>query len=564
MAQPGLGTGATIVIIHAIKTMQGSGHHIIELAQIARSQHAGAIKGGRVALPFLQTAGFQTVEKHAGVNPIESACQPVTGRCQDRGRHHWANTRDSHEPACSIILVGVGLDQLCAQRFHVEARGLHLAFVEAGRVVDLGREGRHHADAVLVLGAAVVLGERRQRPTGQEEGLVGHVRQAPPEERGVALLPLRHEVAHRLGFGPGVGPHLGFTIVRAHPERHDPDGREPREPIEDAEHRVVEHRAVVYRRTFRASLFSSFLNPVLYLAAMGMGLGMFVDKGGGRATLAACRDSLADSAKSALTVGMACAIVGTIIGMMTQTGVGTIFGGWVIGLGEKSLFLALVMTMLLSILLGTGIPTIPTYIITAALAAPALAKLGVPLGMNDRSASRARKQEEARAQGQAGASQSIVDDDIPGPSDPLEHLRVVELELALADLESVETKLGKMQKAARMDKSIADEVAALVVVNPPGEFNDRRIAPSADDEAQVKAAMKKLKGAKEMRVTSPSGNSASSSSRRSFAGNCALPFTISGTDAMVATGARSRCGSNGNLYRCGFTPIGPMLPMIIV
>jgi TRAP transporter 4TM/12TM fusion protein len=100
---------------------------------------------------------------------------------------------------------------------------------------------------------------------------------------------------------------------------------------------------------------------------------------GGLATLAACRDSLADSAKSALTVGMACAIVGTIIGMMTQTGVGTIFGGWIIGLGAKSLFLALVMTMLLSILLGTGIPTIPTYIITAALAAPALAKLGVPL-----------------------------------------------------------------------------------------------------------------------------------------------------------------------------------------
>jgi len=100
---------------------------------------------------------------------------------------------------------------------------------------------------------------------------------------------------------------------------------------------------------------------------------------GGRTTLAACRDSLADSAKLAVTVGMACAIVGSIIGMMTQTGVGTIFGGWIIGLGQQSLFLALVMTMLLSIVLGTGIPTIPTYIITAALAAPALAKLGVPL-----------------------------------------------------------------------------------------------------------------------------------------------------------------------------------------
>jgi len=100
---------------------------------------------------------------------------------------------------------------------------------------------------------------------------------------------------------------------------------------------------------------------------------------GGRTTLAACRDSLADSAKLAIPVGMACAIVGSIIGMMTQTGVGTIFGGWIIGFGQHSLFLALVMTMLLSILLGTGIPTIPTYIITAALAAPALAKLGVPL-----------------------------------------------------------------------------------------------------------------------------------------------------------------------------------------
>ena len=100
---------------------------------------------------------------------------------------------------------------------------------------------------------------------------------------------------------------------------------------------------------------------------------------GGFKALRECRDALAESAKSAITVGMACAIVGVIIGMMSQTGVGTIFGGWVIGLGEKSLFLALIMTMLLSILLGTGIPTIPTYIITAALAAPALAKLGVPL-----------------------------------------------------------------------------------------------------------------------------------------------------------------------------------------
>ncbi len=56
---------------------------------------------------------------------------------------------------------------------------------------------------------------------------------------------------------------------------------------------------------------------------------------------------------------------------------------------------------------------------------------------------------------------AFANDDIPGPSDPLEHLRVLEIELALADLESVETKINRMQKAARMDKSLEDELKAL-------------------------------------------------------------------------------------------------------
>jgi lipooligosaccharide transport system permease protein len=41
--------------------------------------------------------------------------------------------------------------------------------------------------------------------------------------------------------------------------------------------RVFEHRFRQYRRTFRASLFSSFLLPVLFLTAMGLGLGSYVD-----------------------------------------------------------------------------------------------------------------------------------------------------------------------------------------------------------------------------------------------------------------------------------------------
>jgi len=42
--------------------------------------------------------------------------------------------------------------------------------------------------------------------------------------------------------------------------------------------RVIEHRALQYRRTFRASLFSSFGIPVLFLTAMGLGLGGYVDQ----------------------------------------------------------------------------------------------------------------------------------------------------------------------------------------------------------------------------------------------------------------------------------------------
>lgn len=42
--------------------------------------------------------------------------------------------------------------------------------------------------------------------------------------------------------------------------------------------RVLEHRAMQYRRTYRASIFSSFGIPILFLAAMGLGLGGYVDR----------------------------------------------------------------------------------------------------------------------------------------------------------------------------------------------------------------------------------------------------------------------------------------------
>ncbi|MCU1373822.1 MAG: Redox-regulated ATPase YchF, partial [Actinomycetia bacterium] len=58
---------------------------------------------------------------------------------------------------------------------------------------------------------------------------------------------------------------------------------------------------------------------------------------------------------------------------------------------------------------------------------------------------------------------AFQDDDVMGPSDPLEHLATVETELALADLQSVEGKIERQRKQTKLDKSpaLALEVAAL-------------------------------------------------------------------------------------------------------
>jgi TRAP transporter 4TM/12TM fusion protein len=100
---------------------------------------------------------------------------------------------------------------------------------------------------------------------------------------------------------------------------------------------------------------------------------------GGRETLQICVDSLAEGAKNALPVGIACAIVGIVIGTLTLTGIASTLIGAIIAIGRDNLFLSLVLTMVTCLILGMGIPTIPNYIITSSLAGPALLELGVPL-----------------------------------------------------------------------------------------------------------------------------------------------------------------------------------------
>lgn len=88
-------------------------------------------------------------------------------------------------------------------------------------------------------------------------------------------------------------------------------------------------------------------------------------------------EALEDGARNTLSVAMACACAGLVIGSITLTGLGLTFTNWLIGLSQSSLLLALLLTAMAGIILGMGMPTTPAYIVMVSLMVPAIMKLGV-------------------------------------------------------------------------------------------------------------------------------------------------------------------------------------------
>ena len=119
------------------------------------------------------------------------------------------------------------------------------------------------------------------------------------------------------------------------------------------------------------------ITPVVAVIAALVAINAFVSSG--PETLRVMRAGLIDGARQALPVGLACAIVGVVIGVLTLTGAASTLAGFILQVGDTSLFLSLALTMVVCLILGMGIPTIPNYIITSSIAAPALLQLGVPL-----------------------------------------------------------------------------------------------------------------------------------------------------------------------------------------
>jgi len=83
-------------------------------------------------------------------------------------------------------------------------------------------------------------------------------------------------------------------------------------------------------------------------------------------------DALSNGGRGVVTVAMACASAGIIVGVVTLTGLGFKIAGVAIDFAQGNILIVLILTMLVSLILGMGVPTTANYIITSTIAAPAI------------------------------------------------------------------------------------------------------------------------------------------------------------------------------------------------
>ncbi len=146
-----------------------------------------------------------------------------------------------------------------------------------------------------------------------------------------------------------------------------------REVLKERGHLLIPLIFLIYMLFFsgRTILFSALLTILLTIVVAQL-------RATTRMSVKDMVGSLELGAKTAVSVVVACAAVGIIVGVVTMTGFGVKLAHAIVAFGAGNLLISLGLTMIASIILGMGLPSIPTYIITATMAAPALGELGVP------------------------------------------------------------------------------------------------------------------------------------------------------------------------------------------
>lgn len=134
---------------------------------------------------------------------------------------------------------------------------------------------------------------------------------------------------------------------------------------------------VVYLCMGRTAVYAAFMGIV---CCMLIGLiTSIVDVLAGRQASFGVKDLLevtTAAARNIISVAIACAMAGIIIGIVTLTGIGLKFGAGLISISGGVAIITLVLTMISSIILGMGAPTTANYLITSTITAGAIIGLG--------------------------------------------------------------------------------------------------------------------------------------------------------------------------------------------
>jgi TRAP transporter 4TM/12TM fusion protein len=115
-------------------------------------------------------------------------------------------------------------------------------------------------------------------------------------------------------------------------------------------------------------LFAFFRNEGKLLAACQSGFDQLID-------------GLITGARNMIGIGIATATAGIIVGAVSQTGVGSVLADLVEVMSFGNLLLMLILTAVLSLILGMGLPTTANYIVVSSLLAPVIVTLGQESGL---------------------------------------------------------------------------------------------------------------------------------------------------------------------------------------
>ncbi|MDX1492878.1 MAG: TRAP transporter permease [Longimicrobiales bacterium] len=153
----------------------------------------------------------------------------------------------------------------------------------------------------------------------------------------------------------------------------EPEGIDQKEPIVERLHLLLPLAIIVVllgmgRSPMRAAFWgvaTAFIMALLRPAT--------------RPSFSEVGDIMERAGRGAVQVAAACAAAGIVVGVASLTGIGLRMSELIITLSGGQLLPALVLTAMGSVVLGMGLPTTAAYVVLAALGAPALVQLGVPL-----------------------------------------------------------------------------------------------------------------------------------------------------------------------------------------